>query len=284
MVYLSCIRAPLRQYFKNRFFRLYPGLFAVTLGGVFIALYAMGFDNFKNQLHIILMWFVFQVTLGQAYNLPQFYNFGVGVINGSLWTITVEIIFYLMVPVIIFFEKKNQFILVMLIGFSFLIYSEGPSFFNLTIYKNKSIFDVLSLTPIVWGWMFGFGILAAKHYQKIQPFIRYFPLLLIPLTFMALYGQGVMFESSGNRLGLIYFLCYASLILYVAFYLPSISLPFDISYGLYIWHAPVINLLLIMSIPSMWLGVAVSICISFASWFFVEKPVMRFKKYSIRGV
>jgi peptidoglycan/LPS O-acetylase OafA/YrhL len=114
--------------------------------------------------------------------------------------------------------------------------------------------------------------------------MKYIPVLIIPLVVMIFWGEGVLFQSAGNRLGLVYFICYVALILWFAFWLQTVRLPFDFSYGAYIWHVPIINLLLVLKIPSMILAISLTVFIAALSWIFVEKPMLRYKRQSIRPV
>jgi|APEBP8051072210_1049370.scaffolds.fasta_scaffold00740_11 hypothetical protein len=163
----------------------------------------------------------------------------------------------------------------------FFLYAVGPHLFTAHVYRDKSIFDLLGLTPLVWGWMFGFGMLAAKHFDRILPCLRYAPLLIVPLAVMIPFGEGVAFGSRGNSVGIVYFACYAGLILWLAFCTPYVRLPFDISYGTYIWHMPIVNLLLLLSVPSLPVALALTASLALASWFLVERPALRLKKKSI---
>lgn len=284
LIYSSYLHSPGKQYFQNRFLRLFPALLLVTFGGMGVILFALGWESVLNNTSIFFFWFFSQITLGQAYNPELFRTVGVGVINGSLWTITTEIMFYLSVPVIVWLENRFRFVLVVLIMISFFIYAIGPFTLNANLYRNKSIFDVLALTPIVWGWMFGAGIIAYKYYWVINKYIKYTPVLFVPLIFMIFRGSGFLFQSSGNHLGLVYFICYVLFILWFAFWLPSVKLPFDFSYGVYIWHMPIINLLLVLKIPSMTLATVLTLFIGALSWFFIEKPTLKLKRQSIRPI
>jgi peptidoglycan/LPS O-acetylase OafA/YrhL len=96
LIYSSYINSTGFAYFKNRFLRIFPGLLFVTVGGGAIIIYSKGFDSLLSNYKIYFAWFLSQITLGQAYNPELFRSVGIGVINGSLWTITAEIIFYLM--------------------------------------------------------------------------------------------------------------------------------------------------------------------------------------------
>lgn len=284
LIYSSYLNAPGKRYFENRFLRLFPGLFVVTVGGALVVLLAQGWGSFQDNLRIFAVWFLAQVTLGQAYNPELFRTVGVGVINGSLWTITTEIVFYLCVPVIVWLEKRFRFTVVALCLVSFAVYATGPDLLHAPIRGDKTLFDLMALTPLVWGWMFGFGILAVKYYKQIESLVKYAPVLVLPLVAMIFVGDGILFQASGNRLGLIYFACYVGLIMWFAFWLPHIRLSFDLSYGAYIWHMPIINMLLVLSIPDVALAILITLIISALSWFWVEKPVLKLKHQTLRPV
>jgi len=284
LIYSSYLNAPGRRYFENRVLRLYPGLVMVTIGAAMVVLIAQGWSSLLDNAPIFLLWFVAQITIGQAYNPEIFRSVGIGVINGSLWTITTELLFYLVVPVIVWMEKRFRFVVITLSAVSFIIYSIGPVIFSWNVYRSKSAYDVIALTPLAWGWMFGVGIIAVKYYSYIRRWIVYFPVLCIPVFIMIYYGDGVFFRPSGNRLGFFYFVCYTALVLWFAFWLPYIKLGFDFSYGAYIWHAPILNLLLVLQIPSAAVAITLTLFLSGLSWYFVEKPMLKLKHQSLRPV
>lgn len=284
LIYASYLNSPGRRYFENRFLRLYPGLLFVTAGGLIVALAARGWSDFFDHLPAYALWFAAQTTLGQAYNPELFRNIGAGVINGSLWTLTVEIIFYLCVPVIIWLEERFRPTVLLLLALSFAAYVGGPMIWNEAIYRDKTFYDFIALTPIAWGWMFAFGILAVKHFDLVQRWIKYFPVFLVPLAAMMFFGDGPVFASAGNRLGIFYFSCYTGLVLWLAFATPFVRLKFDLSYGSYVWHMPVINMLLVLSIPSVPLAIVMTFMIASLSWFLIEKPALKLKRQSLNPV
>ena len=77
---------------------------------------------------------------------------------------------------------------------------------------------------------------------------------------------------------------YCMTILYFAFSIKYISLKHDISYGIYIWHMPIINAFLVYNFGNAALAIITSIIISLVSWLFVERPVLRLKRKSIRPI
>lgn len=281
LIYASYLNASGRIYYENRFLRLFPGLLAVTVGGIAVALCARGWPDLTENLPQYTVWLLAQISLGQAYNPSLFRDIGVGVINGSLWSITVEILFYLSVPLIVFFEKNFKRTVLWLSLLSFAIYFIGPDLLALKVYREKSIYDILELTPIAWGWMFGFGILCAKYFKVAQSYLHFAPWLIIPLVVMIGFGEGPFFGSKGNNIGIAYYICFVGLILWAAFLTPYKRLPFDISYGTYIWHMPIINLMLINSITGVAPAIAGTAIIATASWYLIEKPALGLKKKSL---
>lgn len=284
LIYSSYLNAPGLRYFENRFLRLFPALLFVTIGGAAIALLSHGWiDLLHNPLKYIT-WFFSQITIGQAYNPAYFRDIGVGVINGSLWTITTEILFYISIPLIVWMERRFRFTVSLLLILSFFIYSLGPQFLSKAIYHDKTYYDFIALTPIAWGWMFAFGILTSKHFNAIRRWLPYTPWLVVPMIAMAYFGNGFLFNTTENRLGLIYFICYIAFVLWFAFVLPYIRLNFDFSYGIYIWHMPVINFLLVIKLPNVWLTFFITFLAAAISWFLVEKPALRKKYKSLKFV
>jgi peptidoglycan/LPS O-acetylase OafA/YrhL len=284
LIYASYRNAPGRRYFENRFLRLFPGLLAVTLGGACVALFARGWHDVINHFPTYAGWFVAQVTLGQAYNPDLFRQIGTGVINGALWTITTEILFYMAVPVIVRLEARFRHTVIVLIALSFVIYAINPSVWTWEVYRRKSIYDVLAITPIVWGWMFGFGILAVKHFGAVQRWGKYLPWLLVPLVVQILVGEGLLFHSTGNRVGIIYYACYAGLVVWLAFFTRYVPLTVDLSYGVYIWHLPVANLLLVLGEWRTTPYYVITLMLAALSWFLVEKPALGLKRKSLHPI
>lgn len=284
LIYASYLNSPGRRYFENRFLRLYPGLVFVTLGGAVVTLIAHGWGDIFNNISVYMSWFLSQTTLGQAYNPGLFRDVGVGVVNGSLWTLTTEILFYISVPIIVWMERRFRFTVIILFALSFAVYVIGPIIFTAKIYRDKTFYDVIELTPLAWGWMFATGILVVKHFEHVRRWLSHMPWVLIPMTVMIIFGHGIMFGSSGNRLGLIYFFCYIGSALWIAFIAPFIRMNFDLSYGAYIWHMPIINLLLVFDFPSLPWTVVLTFLAATLSWFLVEKPALKLKRQSLKPI
>ena len=142
------MNAPGFRYYQNRFLRVFPALFFVTIGGLGVVVASKGLVFVSENLSSCLIWFLAQISLGQAFNPSLFRDIGVGVINGALWTITTEIIFYLIVPLLVSMEKSFRHTVLLLSLISYIFYIFGPSLFNEAIYRDKSLYDIFALTPI----------------------------------------------------------------------------------------------------------------------------------------
>jgi len=285
-IYSSYRNAPGRRYFENRFLRLYPALVFATLGGMVVTIIAHGWGYMLLNAKTYAVWVVSQTTLGQAYNPSIFRDVGSGVVNGSLWTLTVEILFYLCVPVIVWTESKFRLAVPVWMSLSFAVYAIGQLVLTEKIGGGKSIYDFIALTPLAWGWMFGFGILAVKNFGFLRPWLKFAPVMILPMMAMILWGGGgdAFFGSRDGGMGLLYFVCYVSLVMWFAFAAPYVRLPFDISYGVYVWHMPVINLLMVLTFPSAILAFALTFTMAIVSCFLVERPALELKQVSQKRV
>ena len=89
LIYRAWERDPnIWSYWTNRGLRIFPALwvaFAVTLAVLFLT---GQFDGTARQTGL---WIVAQLTIIQFYNPEFLRDFGVGVVNGALWSIPVEI-------------------------------------------------------------------------------------------------------------------------------------------------------------------------------------------------
>lgn len=272
-------------YFKNRFLRLWPGLIFVTLGGLLVVILGrmVAQDN-SGDAEEYALWFFSQITLGQAWNPSSFRNLGIGVINGSLWTITVEIFFYLSVPVIHLIEKRFKYTVHLLLVLSFIAFGYSEELLMHVSIEDKSLYEYLALTPIIWGWMFLVGTLVYKNLQCIEKYFKYttlgFPIILALILLDI--PDSILFSASGNRLGIVYFLALSLAVMFLGFGTAPQKIKFDLSYGIYIWLAVVINFLIIVDWYSVVNVMLTTLLVASISWIFIEKPALKMKTFSLR--
>ena len=87
-------------FFRNRGLRIFPGLWLCFVVSV-LSVSLTGFFWIADfSVADFAIWAFAQLSIGQAYNPDFMRNYGVGNLNGSLWTIGVEIQLYLLMPVL----------------------------------------------------------------------------------------------------------------------------------------------------------------------------------------
>ncbi len=287
----------LGKYFRARVLRIYPALWAcVALGG--LAIWRFGFFDHVPAWRIAL-WCATNFLAGGAALNPSFLrSFGTGVWNASLWTIFVELSFYVFLPATylacrkIGFSVNRAFCWCLALSFAVFISAHG-----LEYGETKA---VGGLSKMVWYslpgnlWMFLFGTLAHCYWSRLAPWFEgkagwwilagvVLPQLLWPLSFPGAFG----FVFAVLRLFLLR-LCVAGLTLSVAFSFTGVSSRLlrgqDISYGLYLYHMFVFNVLIQLGfrgLKGFSLGLLVSLALGAASWFLLERRALALKEPSL---
>src|SRR5690606_25016210 len=124
-------------------------------------------------------WLAGQATFVQFFNPDQFRGFGIGVANGALWTITVELQFYVFVPLLYatllgrWSGLVSNLLLTALFLISFLVYRRldiemnGPGGYVATPIPWKLVF--VTLAPHLW--MFLLGIAIHRHFGSLRTWL-----------------------------------------------------------------------------------------------------------------
>jgi peptidoglycan/LPS O-acetylase OafA/YrhL len=238
------------------------------------------------------VWIVAQGTIMQAWN-PRFLAwFGVGVVNGSLWTIPVEIAFYVTVPILYWLCRGRArgltiTLIVVAVGSFAILYSLSfwiPDTSGVAFMKKA-----VRISPLPWMGMFCLGALAQRYIHIIYPVVAGRLLLFLAIFVAAavvgwLLGIPVLF-GSGNVIGIVNYLTLCLLVLAAAYTGRELSdrvlMRNDLSYGTYIYHMPVFNVLIQIGIRGpigLAMGAGLTFVLSALSWWLVEKPALRRRK------
>ena len=285
----------LREYAANRALRIFPAL-VVCVALNLVAVASTGyFEQVSASTAEIVLLGIAKSTFLQFYNPRFMRGFGDGVLNGSLWTICVELQFYCVVPLLYRLlrdcdRRHSNLRLVALSivfsGFQSLLVALGDDYAHTIPWK---LFNV-SFLP--WLYMFIVGILAQRNLDRLLPVARRMPATWMLLAYV-IYAMAARWSGLrlGNTLALPVFLPLAFLVIRMAFSgLRTVSDRLqrnDVSYGVYIYHMPFVDQLLFFerSGAGALLGaVAATLTAATASWFLVEKPSLRLKKHPMHSV
>jgi len=283
------VRKPaIPQYLRNRALRIFPGLWgclALTLA----ILVGFSFVNLGTlSLPLFWAWLAGQLTFFQFYTPPFLRDFGLGNPNGSLWTIVVELQFYILVPVLWYIGKKttkgfwNAFTALAIVG---LIASA-------VMPRDQSMVDkIAAVTILPYLPFFWLGATICVFQESIMPYLvgKGGWWLLAYLAFSYYFGFTTeqysisYFPDVFSRLGLGFLIvtCFACV-----FTKTSLSDKLlkgnDLSYGIYVFHAPLIGAAieagLAKNYSTFWAIVAGTLVLAFSSWRLVEKPALAKKK------
>jgi peptidoglycan/LPS O-acetylase OafA/YrhL len=268
------------DYTKNRVLRIYPALIINVFIGVFI-LYIFGFVTFNT---IFFKWLFAQLSIVQFYNLEMARGFGVGVINGSLWTISVELTFYILLPILFLLYRKRKYLIVGLFFISFILWIYGIS-------SDKEIFfnKLLQSTIAPYLFLFIIGMWFYVYHNKVLKYIENkFPLWVI--LFIVFHLSISFFDLNMNFfIYIMKWLIFSFMLFSFAFSYRSLSQKLlkgnDYTYGIYIYHMLVINVFVhlgfIGDIKYLVLVFLFTIILSLLSWYIIEKPLLKLKKHSL---
>ena len=278
----------LKKYFRNRFLRLFPALWFCLLLTVFLLLLDAPSISSITSSKSFWLWLAGQISVLQFWTPENLRFWGVGTPNGSLWTIIIEIQFYLLVPFIYFIiNKKFQNLFVILM---FVLSLTANIYFG-SFDEENIIYKVGAVSILPYLYNFLFGVLAYVYWQKISKIVEGKSLFWFSLyvVYIIIFGNilGINLNSYYLYSPLQFLsnviLCFV--VLSAAFSYNSFSNRVlnhnDISYGVYIFHMPVINFFverdLIGKPVYMFFTFLITIAIAIFSWKFVEKPALKLK-------
>lgn len=272
------------NFFIKRFLRLYPALWMCLILSILSIWYSGYFDRIDLSWKEFIPWFLAQASFFQFFNPEFLRDYGVGVINGSLWTISVELQFYILTPLLFLILKRVSNTKAIIFVIFFVIINVLNSRLN---DESSIILKLFGISFLPWIYMFIMGALLYKN-QNLLAYIKRVPLFLLIIFFIAAYflTKDFGWGNSINPLG--YFLLLA-IIIRLAFSLPGLSDSIlrrnDFSYGIYIFHMPIVSYLLnfgITGIEGFLIALASTAIIAVASWFFLEKQCLRLKSNALR--
>jgi peptidoglycan/LPS O-acetylase OafA/YrhL len=289
-------------YFKNRLLRIYPALWVCFIFTLLLLVFCESI-NFGNS-HTWL-WIAAQLSFLQFYTPDFLRNFGIGNPNGSLWSIVVELQFYVILPLICIILnkingifKKNTFIVLLLICsyticYSNILFPNNESNTNISLIENTQsvMFEKLFTTSIISNfYFFAIGILFYLNWQYLAKFCKqkamiWWAVYIIYSMVFAIFNEKYYNSKYDNIYAVIALIIMAFAVFSSAFSMPNLSKKLlkhnDFSYGIYIYHMPIINVLLESNFGTNDQKILISIILvsilAILSWYAVEKPTLKLK-------
>jgi peptidoglycan/LPS O-acetylase OafA/YrhL len=283
----------LRDYYRNRCLRIFPALWVCLAASVGVILIAGVSVLGPVSTRAWLTWWAAQMSLYQQFGPDFLQPVGMGSLNGSLWTIPVELEFYLLLPVIYaafrLRQRRGDLALLCLLAGSVALHF---------VYCRPSLLPAppphtfLVETAVPYLWIFLVGVLMQRHWISVRGWLagRTHWWLLGYLLICVVTKRLHIYVGSAD-ISPLFLLPLAALVLSCAVSLPTLSDRLlrrnDISYGTYIYHALVLNLMLLFAVQGEFLSavaaLAISLVLGTGSWWLVERPFLGRKRKSLRA-
>ena len=269
--YLSS--STIKSYFLKRILRIYPGFIVASLFCIFVLLPLSG--EIKLIIDMPLKeWFstIFRMITLDA---PQVANTQYAALNGAMWSIWLEFVCYLCIPIVYitkFNKPKTYAILAVMLLLIFLFTQVSGK----NIWLPYVRLDLHHTSRLMFAFLIGglFYLRRDKVIWNKKLTIICALLLLISLNFSYSAEVGLMTFGA--------YLLFNFALNYKNKFLSSIGAKVDISYGVYLYAWPVqiyvikyfpqVNLYVLMLVTL----IAASI-LGYLSWTFVEKPFIQLK-------
>lgn len=220
-----------KSFFKKRILRLYPELW----GGVLLSVITL-LVLYINQINWLpfVVWIFTQSTVFQFWTPDCLRGFGCGTPNGSLWTISVMVQCYIAMWILHKFlrgKSSIRWVFLLLIGIVTNILTP-----HLNFILPELLVKLFEQTFLPYIWIFVLGALICEKFDVWRQFLMKYWFVFLFLSAIASFS-GYDFGVYGT----IKVLCLAPALIGFAYKYPRLTLKYDISYGIYIYHMVVIN-------------------------------------------
>jgi peptidoglycan/LPS O-acetylase OafA/YrhL len=281
----------LRDYLRNRCLRIFPGLWVCLVVSLAVIL-ALGVGSFgRITAPDWLLWWAGQMSIFQGFPAAFLAPLSIG-LNRSLWTIPIELEFYIVLPAlygILRLRRRLGNLRLLAIALA----SLAVQLLTVSSVGQARAFSLLQVTLAPYLWMFLVGVSIQRNWSTVRGWLvgraHWWGLGYLLVCVAA---GWLRVGTGGNNMNPVYLLPLAGLIVSLAMSAPQLSdrilRHHDVSYGLYLYHMLVINLLVGLAAPSGWASFAAAIILSIGlavlSSTLIEKPYLTGKRGALRAV
>jgi peptidoglycan/LPS O-acetylase OafA/YrhL len=269
----------LTDYLKNRALRIFPGLWGcILISIVIISFTGISFINKETMIWLPCQFF------GIIYTPGFLANYGFGSYNGSLWTIPVELQFYLVLPLIYRLVPQKKLTTSLIVLF----------FLFLMVHIYWLLMPMPALEKKIFGYLFlpyFYLFLLGVIFQRLRIYdsrFIYNKALYWTIGYLAYslifpdYIPQVVFTLIKN-------LTLAFVVISLAYTRPGVANKIlhgtDISYGIYIYHGLLLTVIVqekIQDHVGLISIIVVTYVMAYISWIAIEKPFLRSKKKALK--
>lgn len=273
----------LASYFSKRARRICPAYFFIIIAAAF-GLYSVSQASTAEYFGVgWLKYVAANLTFLNfvAPTLPGVFTHNpMPAVNGSLWTIKIEVAFYVAVPILVAVMRRGGHLRVLILTYvaSYLYY---VAFKTLAVRTGHSFYE--ELAKQLPGQMRYFVLGALVHYFDAR--IRRYLGLLGPLALLVVCVVDV------EHVWFLKPILLACIVFAVAFgpFLMNVGRFGDLSYGAYLFHFPIVQLAINFGYfdfsPKLAIGAVILLVTVFAylSWHLLEKPFLARTSHYVRA-
>ena len=290
----------LKEYFIKRVLRIYPALF-INILVLELAMYVGKNFNDISVLKYAEYFVIYVVTAASGiagftigikndalYNYNGFFS---SYPSGVLWTLSVELSFYILLPFILCIKKAviRNLLLVFLFFASIII----PAIADENFYSASNLNKLLELICLPFLWIFIIGMVVRLYWLDIKKYLEgygiFYILFYLIFCFIVIkFGNGLGDYKRGLQISTVFQIFLLALAMFsMAFSYTNFKIDrnIDLSYSVYLYHMLVVQILISMGFSgALWLYLIVvvaTLAIAYVSWSFIEKPALKLKQIKV---